>query len=136
MVASLTGPNPTNLREFMTSGLRRNFALAILASVVLLTAASARKTESFHGQEAAANEVLVKFKSGTPLLGIAQALDAQEFKHQMRGLYHVVSRSDGVGKLVEELRNRPDVLYAEPNYIRHIDSTTPNDQLFQTLWGL
>jgi len=35
-------------------------------------------------------------------------------------------------------RQRPDVLYAEPNYIRHIDQApvTPNDPQYSTMWSL
>jgi subtilisin family serine protease len=42
-------------------------------------------------------------------------------------------------KAIEALNARDDVLYAEPNYIRHLDTpppVTPNDPLFPQLYGL
>src|SRR6266404_2490807 len=37
---------------------------------------------------------------------------------------------------IRALRSRPDVLYAEPNYIWHRSSTIPNDPRFSEQWGL
>ena len=37
---------------------------------------------------------------------------------------------------LEVYRGNPDVVYAEPNYIRYLNATTPNDPLFSRLWGL
>ena len=39
-------------------------------------------------------------------------------------------------KAVASLKARPDVLYAEPNYILQADATTPNDTSFGQLYGL
>ena len=36
---------------------------------------------------------------------------------------------------IDALRARPDVAYAEPNFIRHADAV-PNDTHYQQLWGL
>ncbi len=41
-----------------------------------------------------------------------------------------------VHKAIEEFKNNPIVEYAEPNYIRIIFSTFPNDACFDLLWGL
>jgi uncharacterized repeat protein (TIGR01451 family) len=38
-------------------------------------------------------------------------------------------------RAIEALRARPDVLYAEPNYIRYA-AKTPNDQRYPEMWGL
>jgi subtilisin family serine protease len=38
-------------------------------------------------------------------------------------------------RAVAALKARADVLYAEPNYVRHLDST-PNDSEFTNMWGL
>ncbi|MEA2206045.1 MAG: hypothetical protein QOE77_2821 [Blastocatellia bacterium] len=46
-----------------------------------------------------------------------------------------VKESDTI-RAIEALRARSDVLYAEPNYILHADSTTPNDTNFGQLYGL
>ncbi|HEV8137727.1 MAG TPA: S8 family peptidase, partial [Pyrinomonadaceae bacterium] len=39
-------------------------------------------------------------------------------------------------RAVAALRNQPDVLYAEPDYILHAAVTTPNDTYFANLYGL
>src|SRR3989442_4045595 len=43
---------------------------------------------------------------------------------------------DDTMKAIAALQARDDVLYAEPNYIRHVDTTTPNDPQFNSLYGL
>src|SRR5260370_42668764 len=44
--------------------------------------------------------------------------------------------SDDTMKAISALQARDDVLYAEPNYIVHADTTTPNDPQFSSLYGL
>jgi subtilisin family serine protease len=46
-----------------------------------------------------------------------------------------VSEGQTVEDAVAELESDPDVLYAEPNYIRHA-TAVPNDPSFPALWGL
>src|SRR2546425_6232003 len=43
---------------------------------------------------------------------------------------------DDTMKGIAALQARDDVLYAEPNYIVHVDTTTPNDPQFNSLYGL
>src|SRR6266568_6374621 len=43
---------------------------------------------------------------------------------------------DDTMKAIAALQVRDDVLYAEPNYIVHVDTTTPNDPQFSSLYGL
>src|SRR5256884_8070752 len=43
---------------------------------------------------------------------------------------------DNTMKAIAALQARDDVLYAEPNYIVHVDTTTPNDPQFTSLYGL
>src|SRR6266581_232047 len=43
---------------------------------------------------------------------------------------------DDTMKAIAALQARDDVLYAEPNYIVHVDTTTPNDPQFSSLYGL
>lgn len=85
-------------------------------------------------------EIIVKFKSDTTAYKINTlhkkigSFKKKEFKgvriHQMR-------LPDGVSveEAVEYYKSDPDVEYAEPNYIVHIDSV-PNDSYFNNLWGL
>src|SRR5258708_6683733 len=100
------------------------------------------KTESFQEQDVVAREVLVKFKTGQ-VHTIAQAISEIRFTHDIDVIQEVGSgkilrlhsRSRDAATLVEELSARPDVEYAEPDFIVHA-ITIPNDPSFGGLWGL
>src|SRR5438067_3525 len=44
--------------------------------------------------------------------------------------------ADDTMKAIAALQARDDVPYAEPNYLVHVDTTTPNDPQFSSLYGL
>src|SRR5437879_4057149 len=96
------------------------------------------KTEFFQGKEAAANEVLVKFRP-TTFQSVLEAQAAGEVDESEwvggTGLLRLHSVSKNVASLVSELSARSDVEYAEPNYIVHT-TAIPNDPRFGELWGL
>src|SRR5712691_10548587 len=96
------------------------------------------KTDFFQGKEAAANEVLVKFRP-TTFQSVLQAQAAEEVDESEwvggTGLLRLHSSRKNVATLVSELSARPDVEYAEPNYIVHT-TAIPNDPRFGELWGL
>src|SRR5712692_6762976 len=96
------------------------------------------KTEFFQGKEAAANEVLVKFRP-TTFQSVLQAQTAEEIDESEwvggTGLLRLHSSRKNVATLVSELSARSDVEYAEPNYIVHT-TAIPNDPRFGELWGL
>ena len=98
------------------------------------------RTEFLSGQEVAANQVLVKFRArkmtAATLLQIESNLDA-DFNIEVggAGTRLIQSRSKGAGELLSVLRARPDVLYAEPNYVVY-GGALPNDTQFAQLWGL
>src|SRR5437870_3130373 len=96
------------------------------------------KTELFQGKEAAANEVLVKFRP-TTFQSVLQAQTAEEIDESEwvggTGLLRFHSSRKNVATLVSELSARSDVEYAEPNYIVHT-TAIPNDPRFGELWGL
>ena len=98
-----------------------------------------RHTESVGGKSAAAGEVLVKFRAGTPVVVQQQAgqnSDADQVEHVGRsGVVRFRSRSKDVATLVAELSRHPDVVFAEPNYVVHT-LVAPNDPSFANLWGL
>lgn len=48
----------------------------------------------------------------------------------------VRSASKSTAALIKEMQEDPDVLVAEPNYIRHVSSAQPNDPYYTNLWGL
>ena len=47
-----------------------------------------------------------------------------------------IPKGKTVAEMVEAYSELPNVEYTEPNYIYHINSTTPNDPSFGNLWGL
>ncbi len=89
--------------------------------------------------KAAKGEVLVKFREVTTekLHGLARAHDL--VRSQRLGgigrLYRFRSRSKSTEGLVREFTSRPDVLYAEPNFVVEAVQE-PNDPRFAELWGL
>ena len=95
--------------------------------------------------DAVPNELLVRFKPGRSLA----AMTAIEARGNLRVVssrklssidWHVIKAAPGrsVKELVEEYRNSPDVVYAEPNYYRHAQQgqRLPNDTYFGQLWGM
>ena len=48
----------------------------------------------------------------------------------------VRSATQSTAALIKELQHDPDVLIAEPNYLRHVSSFQPNDPSYNNLWGL
>jgi subtilisin family serine protease len=95
-------------------------------------------TEVFQGREVAAREVLVKFRGATSAT-IFQAGQQEDVDliHEVgrAGALRLRSRSKDVATLVKNLSARPDVEFAEPNFIVHT-TATPTDPSFGQLWGL
>lgn len=86
-------------------------------------------------------EVLVKFKSGVTSsaakslhsnIGAVKKNEFQSINVQHLKLNPGISVEDAIARYKED----PNVEYAQPNYIYHIDTTTSNDPLFNQLWGL
>jgi subtilisin family serine protease len=82
------------------------------------------------------NEVLVKFKSGITSAGQQRALMALRSRPSVSTLRWVgdfavlTDRQEwNATILAEQLREQPEVVYAEPNYLYHFNST-PNDPGF------
>jgi subtilisin family serine protease len=97
------------------------------------------RTELVNGQPAAARQVLVKFRPTTSketLETLAFKLDASmNTAVGGAGTRLIESRSKDAAALVRELVARPDVEYAEPNYVAY-GGVTPNDTQYAQLWGL
>jgi len=86
-------------------------------------------------------EILVKFRSGTPPRTkerLAARLKTSVRRELNITATQLLSLPSGmaVDEAVREYRNHPDVLYAEPNYIRRASTTLPNDPGFNQEWGL
>ena len=112
----------------------------LLFGLVVTVTAHAQNipAEFYKGQEAAANEVLVKFQA-VSLTSILQAEAAENVDRVAgiggMGVLRFHSSSKNVATLIGELSARPDVQYVEPNYIVRAIAT-PNDPYFSQLWGL
>jgi serine protease len=94
-----------------------------------------------NGRDAAAGEVLVKYRTAKSAEERAQAhavidadRDEQVGSDDRVRLIH--SRRFDAATLVAYFRGAPDVEYAEPNDILYAISTTPNDTHFGQLYGL
>lgn len=125
----------------------RAAALVGTIAVVLLSARASLQqgrgqrldVQSVGGGDAVAREALVKFRrplESTNLPRIYSDADADEIEPVGRsGLLHVRSRSLDVETLVARFAGRPDVAYAEPNFVVRVVAP-PNDVSFPQLWGL
>lgn len=93
-------------------------------------------TTVINGHEAVAGEALVKFRTPAARADAEQAVDADESQAVGNGgVRRIHSRSLDARGLIIALSRRPDVEYAEPNYIVRSDAI-PNDPAFANLWGL
>ncbi len=120
-----------------------NQALAVLQSSNQTTSTSQSNQSGGKGQSPPyiEGEVLVKFKADvakserSSLLGTLNMQMLKQFPRM--GVYHLkLTSEDTVPEAIKRLLDNPAVLYAEPNYIRYLDSNLPNDPLFDDLWGL
>src|SRR5690242_2530621 len=118
-------------------------AIGVLLFPALMTSQGRRvgntEVEEINNRTAAAREVLVKMRAPMPSVQAAKLVEGVDAESVdavgRRGLFRVRSRSFRVSALIAALARRPDVVYAEPNYI----VTTfgePNDLMFPQLWGL
>jgi subtilisin family serine protease len=93
-------------------------------------------------EEYAPNEILVKFKPSQQENTVVQSLRAKVNavkvkKLQINNVYHVKLQSNmSVESAILSAYTDPNVEYAEPNYKLNVNSTTPNDPSFSSLWGL
>ena len=109
-------------------------AIAILLTVVPL--ASIPDVEVVDGHPVAAGEILVRFRGNPDLARLRGDVDTETDRFVGDGrVWHARSRSKNVQTLIRQLAARPDVLYAEPNYLLYT-TLQPNDPLFPNLWNL
>jgi subtilisin family serine protease len=122
---------------------------ACLAGVVLSAAAGADRPAStlpstlspaLHDRKFVPGELLVRFKPGLRESARASLLRQEgvtlEERLQMPGAVVVrVPSGQSVTAAADELERRPEVRYAEPNWIHRLDAT-PTDTRFGELWAL
>src|SRR3989304_7515710 len=122
------------------------FTFLILSSVFLLEKPIQPQTQggpsSSHSRPRyVQGEILVKYKfhvSASTIRSFHGRLGASTIRtFRDTGIQHVkLPPRIRVETALEFYRGNPDVVYAEPNYIRYLNATTPNDALFSRLWGL
>ncbi|MBI3610562.1 MAG: S8 family serine peptidase [Nitrospirae bacterium] len=110
--------------------------LSVVLILLIATADSASAAETSY----VPGEVLVKFKPGTPPETIerfgAEMKTVVKRKPNSLGIELLSLPPDlSVEEAVAAYRNHPDVLYAEPNYLRRA-FRLPDDPLFNRQWGL
>ena len=114
-------------------------ALFVTSSGQAQGARRGRKKEFFKGKEVVAGEVLVKFRKSASQQGIEEARGKADTELDKKvggtGLRLFRSRSKDTATLIEELRQRADVQYVEPNYVIRV-AALPNDSSFSQEWGL
>jgi len=144
---------PTVRKNYTCSRVIRILLLVIISSALslltFLAVSSAesieqessvgRKTEFYKGRQVAAGEVLVKFSqiAGTAAVTRAKQDADVDFDEGVGGLGVRLfrSRSKNTEALVQQLSQRADVVYAEPNHIIQL-TATPNDPQYSELYGL
>jgi subtilisin family serine protease len=119
--------------------------LAVAAALLISSAASAAPP-THPATQYVEGEAIVTFKPAADLPAAQRALRAHSLqfsKHfaflsqkrgRQSGLVHANNRS--TAQLIAELSTDPQVESAEPNYLRWVSSSVPNDASFSYLWGL
>src|SRR5207237_9310527 len=97
------------------------------------------KHDNVNGRYAAANHVIVKFRtppSSAELSQLKQDVDA-DWDRQLSGIRaHLLhSRSKHAAELMAQLAGRADLEYVEPDY-EMFPAATPNDAMFTNRWAL
>lgn len=118
-------------------------AIGMLLFPALITSQGRRigavEVEDIDNRPAVAREVLVKLRSPLPGARVAELtsdLDPESTRAVGRsGIFRIRSRSLRAAALIAALSRRPDVEYAEPNFVVST-LEEPNDPLYPQLWGL
>jgi thermitase len=118
---------------------RRALATAVLAVVftsVLVTGAGA-KDDKPAPPRFEPTTILVKFASASAATAGIKAEGDRSHGSTGNGVHIIeLASGRGVAKSVATYRQRTDVVYAEPNYIRGTDLAAPNDPSYPTQWSL
>ena len=114
-------------------------AVSMFLTLAQSASAQAVRPETYNGRDAAAGEIIVRFRGVPASAGLTIAgQDADIASAEQVGLngaLRLSSRARDVAALMSAYAARPDVAYAEPNYIWHT-SDIPNDSLFPNQLGL
>src|SRR4051794_19468763 len=116
-------------------------ALPVLTAGAAAQAGPTLRTAAPTGPAAVPGEIVVGFRSGVRASERSAARSAADVRAQRNLLApggQLVQAVNGqtVERAIAALERRSDVRYAEPNWIYHATTTTPDDPLFGSLWGL
>jgi uncharacterized delta-60 repeat protein len=105
-----------------------------------LVSRGASESDTLRSLDAVPGEILVRYRRGVARADRAEARRASDVRAKRSLLLprlELVRTEPGqtVEEAIAELEARPQVLYAEPNFIRHVQAT-PNDPQFGVMWGL
>jgi serine protease len=93
--------------------------------------------DSFAGHAVAARQVLVKFRARPQAEELRLEVDADRDEEiGGAGVRLLHSRSHETATLLDRFSRRPDVEFAEPDFVVRADQTVPNDPWFGSLWAL
>src|SRR5262249_43577330 len=129
------------MRTFGIPQKPRRVVLCVLLSLAFTLPLSAQniRSESYKGRDVVSGEILVKFRgANTAQTRALLALDADIFSTEFAGRTGAIlirSRGRSVDALLQAYIARPDVEYAEPNYVWHT-MDVPNDVFFNQQYGL
>jgi len=146
--AQVSGVNEQSSSKSAHRGFRRDSQSANDSGMDAATAAPDKVKR--HYAESVPGEIIVRFRpevavtKGSSQLELAVVggraeipVEFQRFAgpELVRGLRMARVAPEETERAIEALRARPDVLYAEPNYIRYA-TKTPNDPRYPEMWGL
>lgn len=120
-------------------------ASCLLISVPTAFAAAPPNDAGTRDRDFVPHEILVKFKPGTRATDVTTQIPGLEFRSQSPSLsvarlvppgatlFRKTETRAATLRLLHRIRQRPDVLYAQPNYLFKL-SHTPNDLLYPQQW--
>ena len=132
---------PTSLRHGTTYS--RGFLVGVAWGIAMLAGMIGRAGAA---DEFVEGEVIVTWRPATTLEGAKTSAGRHavelshhfawlsDHHHQVMGVVRSGNRSTAA--MIREMRDDPEVLVAEPNYIRHVSTLQPNDTFYGNLWGL
>ena len=118
---------------------------AFMASLVVAPLAWSTTT-SHPAEQYVEGDAIVNFKPSVDLAGAQRTLEGHSL--QFTRYFAFLSQQSGrqlglvsdtnrtTAQLIAELSSDPEVEVAEPNYLRWISGSVPNDPMFSQLWGL
>jgi subtilisin family serine protease len=127
--------------DYRSAPLRFVFCFRLIVFLLAFTQPIfAQQTVLHNGRPAVGEEILIRLRSNTPdtLDRVRRDASFATIKplNAALGLHLVRARGNNLTALLQAFSNRPDVLYAEPNYIVQTVTTNPNDLAFPLLWGM